>query len=139
VALRAAWPDRHLPAIMITGSSLGRPRGRSRTHDYHLLIKPVLPNKLRAMIAFKLLAVRAAVGMALVIAAPGLPASGLLRLFGGVLLATTLVMAMLPWRWHQRFSAQRVPRALSFLGLIGGVSLAAGLGLLAAAWQGLAR
>jgi hypothetical protein len=85
------------------------------------------------------LAVRAAVGMALVIAAPGLPASGLLRLFGGVLLATTLVMAMLPWRWHQRFSAQRVPRALSFLGLIGGVSLAAGLGLLAAAWQGLAR
>jgi hypothetical protein len=24
------------------------------THDYHLLIKPVLPNKLRAMIAFKL-------------------------------------------------------------------------------------
>jgi hypothetical protein len=24
------------------------------SHDYHLLIKPVLPNKLRAMIAFKL-------------------------------------------------------------------------------------
>ena len=23
-------------------------------HDFHLLIKPVLPNKLRAMIAFKL-------------------------------------------------------------------------------------
>jgi len=54
VATRARWPDLHLPAIMITGSSLGGHEDEAVKHDYHLLIKPVLPNKLRAMIAFKL-------------------------------------------------------------------------------------
>ena len=54
VALRARWPEQRLPAIMITGSSLGGHEDEAVTHDYHLLIKPVLPNKLRAMIAFKL-------------------------------------------------------------------------------------
>ena len=53
-ALRAHWPGQRLPAIMITGSSLGGHEDEATTHDYHLLIKPVLPNKLRAMIAFKL-------------------------------------------------------------------------------------
>jgi signal transduction histidine kinase len=53
-ALRARWPGQHLPAIVITGSSLGGHEDEALTHDYHLLIKPVLPNKLRAMIAFKL-------------------------------------------------------------------------------------
>jgi two-component system, sensor histidine kinase len=54
VALRGRWPERRLPAIMITGSSLGGHEDQALAHDYHLLIKPVLPNKLRAMIAFKL-------------------------------------------------------------------------------------
>ena len=54
VALRGRWPGSRLPAIMITGSSLGGHEDEAVTHDYHLLIKPVLPNKLRAMIAFKL-------------------------------------------------------------------------------------
>ncbi len=54
VALRARWPAHRLPAIVITGSSLGGHEDEAVTHDYHLLIKPVLPNKLRAMIAFKL-------------------------------------------------------------------------------------
>lgn len=54
VALRARWPERKLPAIVITGSSMGGHEDEAVTHDYHLLIKPVLPNKLRAMIAFKL-------------------------------------------------------------------------------------
>ncbi|HRD95918.1 MAG TPA: hybrid sensor histidine kinase/response regulator [Rubrivivax sp.] len=54
VAARQRWSGRHLPAIMITGSSLGGHEDEALVHDYHLLIKPVLPNKLRAMIAFKL-------------------------------------------------------------------------------------
>jgi CheY-like chemotaxis protein len=54
VAMRARWPAKRLPAIVITGSSLGGHEDEAVTHDYHLLIKPVLPNKLRAMIAFKL-------------------------------------------------------------------------------------
>jgi two-component system, sensor histidine kinase len=52
--LRKRWAGYHLPAIMVTGSSLGGHEDEAVTHDYHLLIKPVLPNKLRAMIAFKL-------------------------------------------------------------------------------------
>ncbi|MCP5286805.1 MAG: response regulator [Burkholderiaceae bacterium] len=52
--IRARWPQRRLPAIVITGSSLGGHEDEAMTHDFHLLIKPVLPNKLRAMIAFKL-------------------------------------------------------------------------------------
>jgi two-component system, sensor histidine kinase len=54
VALRSHWPARRLPAIMITGSSLVGHEDEAVNHDYHLLIKPVLPNRLRAMIAFKL-------------------------------------------------------------------------------------
>jgi signal transduction histidine kinase/CheY-like chemotaxis protein len=54
VALRAAFPDRHLPAIVITGSTLVGHEDEAARYDYHLLIKPVLPNRLRAMIAFKL-------------------------------------------------------------------------------------
>jgi CheY-like chemotaxis protein len=51
---RRRFPGQTLPAIMITGSSLGGHEGEATAHDFHLLIKPVLPNKLRAMIAFKL-------------------------------------------------------------------------------------
>ncbi len=54
IHIRAHWPAARLPAIVITGSSLGGHEDEAVTHDYHLLIKPVLPNKLRAMIAFKL-------------------------------------------------------------------------------------
>ena len=54
VAARQRWPEQRLPAIVITGSSLGGHEDEAVSHDYHLLIKPVLPGKLRAMIAFKL-------------------------------------------------------------------------------------
>jgi CheY-like chemotaxis protein len=53
-AARARWPGRKLPAIVITGSTIGGHESEAAEHDFHLLIKPVLPNKLRAMIAFKL-------------------------------------------------------------------------------------
>jgi two-component system, sensor histidine kinase len=53
-AIRARWPGLTLPAIVVTGSSLGGHEDESAKHDFHLLIKPVLPNKLRAMIGFKL-------------------------------------------------------------------------------------
>jgi CheY-like chemotaxis protein len=53
-ATRSRWPAAHLPAIVVTGSSVGGHESEAGQHDYHLLIKPVLPNKLRAMIAFKL-------------------------------------------------------------------------------------
>jgi CheY-like chemotaxis protein len=54
IALRSRWPANPMPAIVITGSSLGGHEDEAETYDYHLLVKPVLPNRLRAMIAFKL-------------------------------------------------------------------------------------
>jgi signal transduction histidine kinase/CheY-like chemotaxis protein len=53
-ALRAVWPGRVLPAIVVSGSSLVGHEEDASTHDFHVLTKPVLPNKLRAMIGFKL-------------------------------------------------------------------------------------
>ena len=39
---------------MITGSRLGDHEDEAAKHDFHLLIKLMLSNELRAMIAFKL-------------------------------------------------------------------------------------
>ena len=47
---------RDVPAIVVTGSSMTGHDKEALEHDFHLLIKPVLPNKLRAMISFKLAA-----------------------------------------------------------------------------------
>jgi CheY-like chemotaxis protein len=52
-ALRDAFNE-PVPAIVVTGSTMTGHEDESSTHDFHLLIKPVAPNKLRAMIAFKL-------------------------------------------------------------------------------------
>ena len=52
--VRARFGAPTIPAILVTGSSLGGHEDEAATHDFHVLIKPVLPNKLRAMIGFKL-------------------------------------------------------------------------------------
>jgi CheY-like chemotaxis protein len=51
-ALRARFPG--VPAIVVTGSTMTELEQEAHDKDFHLLIKPVVPNKLRAMIAFKL-------------------------------------------------------------------------------------
>jgi two-component system, sensor histidine kinase len=51
-ALRARFGP--LPAIVVTGSTMSTLDREAQEKDFHLLIKPVVPNKLRAMIAFKL-------------------------------------------------------------------------------------
>jgi len=52
-ALRARF-GAAVPAILVTGSTMTGHDKDAQLHDFHLLIKPVVPNKLRAMIAFKL-------------------------------------------------------------------------------------
>ncbi|WP_298831701.1 ATP-binding protein [uncultured Piscinibacter sp.] len=52
-ALRARFGAR-LPAIVVTGSTMSALDKEAQEKDFHLLLKPVVPNKLRAMIAFKL-------------------------------------------------------------------------------------
>jgi signal transduction histidine kinase len=46
--------ERPIPAIVVTGSVLSSHEREAADHDFHLLLKPVVPGKLRAMIAFKL-------------------------------------------------------------------------------------
>ena len=43
-----------LPAIMVTGSTMTGHEEDASKYNFHLLLKPVVPTKLRAMIAFKL-------------------------------------------------------------------------------------
>jgi signal transduction histidine kinase len=52
-AMRAAF-GKALPAVIVTGSLMSNQEGEAQAHDFHLLLKPVVPTKLRAMIAFKL-------------------------------------------------------------------------------------
>ena len=46
--------ERSIPAIVVTGSVLSSHEREAAEQDFHLLLKPVVPGKLRAMIAFKL-------------------------------------------------------------------------------------
>ena len=52
-ALRAGL-GRHVPAIVVTGSTMTAHDADAERHDFHLMVKPVVPNRLRAMIGFKL-------------------------------------------------------------------------------------
>jgi signal transduction histidine kinase/CheY-like chemotaxis protein len=52
--VRAACGARRVPAIVVSGSTMGGLESQAADRDYHLLVKPVLPNKLRAMVSFKL-------------------------------------------------------------------------------------
>ncbi len=53
VALRSRFGQK-VPAIVVTGSTMTGHEQEAHDKDFHLLIKPVVPHKLRAMIAFKL-------------------------------------------------------------------------------------
>ena len=53
-AVRAHWAQQRLPTIVFTGSIIDGHEDEAAEHGFHLLIKPVLRNKLRAMVAFKL-------------------------------------------------------------------------------------
>lgn len=82
------------------------------------------------------LALRLLVGVALLVLAPELPWPRVFTMAGRILVVTTLVLALVPWRRHQAFARRSVPQALRFLPLLGAVSLAVGAGLLHALFAG---
>lgn len=84
------------------------------------------------------LAARLGVGAALVVQAPRLPFTDAFALVGWVVLATTAGLLLVPWRWHRRFTAHAVPRALRYLPLLGAASVALGALLVAAVVGGRA-
>ncbi|MBX9855338.1 MAG: hypothetical protein K2Y26_07425 [Gemmatimonadaceae bacterium] len=109
--------------VVLGGSALFRPalarqflRGFATTQTLHFLE----------------LALRIVAGGAFIMSAPRLALGDAVAALGWVLVGTSLVLALIPWRLHQRFAAWSVPQALQYLPLIGVVALAGGLGLIAA-------
>lgn len=82
------------------------------------------------------LALRLLVGGALLVRAPALPWPQAFTFVGWVLVGTTLVLALVPWRRHQAFAQRTVPQALRFLPLLGVASLGLGAGLFYAIGMG---
>jgi hypothetical protein len=78
------------------------------------------------------LSLRVTVGLAFILVAPQLAWGQVLFVAGVLLVGTTAIMAVLPYRLHQTFAQRAVPRALAYLPLIGVASLAGGLAL---AWS----
>ena len=78
------------------------------------------------------LGLRVAVGAALILSAPRMAFGMIVIVFGSVLVATSIGLALVPWRLHQRFASWAVPRATRYLPLIGISSLVGAMGLFAA-------
>jgi hypothetical protein len=70
------------------------------------------------------LSARLAAGASFVGYASNMQLPGAFYLFGLVLIVTTLGLAALPWRWHQRFAQTAVPAARPYLLGLGLVSIA---------------
>lgn len=106
------------------------------------LFKPAQANRFllgfagSALTHYTELFVRFAVGAAFVVHAPRVLLSGAFMLFGSVLLVTTACLLLVPWRWHHRFAQQVVPRATRHITLVGLVSFAIGVSVLAAVIRG---
>jgi hypothetical protein len=81
---------------------------------------------------FTELALRVLSGTALVISAPRMAFAAAILFFGWLLVATSVGLALVPWRLHQRFAAWSVPQATQYLPLIGVASVAGGIGLIVA-------
>ena len=82
------------------------------------------------------LALRLVAGCAFVLSAPLVAFARGFSLFGWLLLGTTAVLLLVPWRWHHRLAQRAVPQALRFLPWVGASSLVAGALILWAVWRG---
>ena len=78
------------------------------------------------------LALRLVAGTAFVLAAPVMMVPRIFALLGWVLIATTVVLCVVPWRVHQRFARWSVPMAARNMPMLGVGSLVGGICILAA-------
>lgn len=79
------------------------------------------------------LLLRTGVGAAFLLHGPSTNLPTFFAVFGWVLVATTAVLLVVPWRWHQRFAKHSVPQAVRYLRLIGITSFGFGTFVLFAA------
>lgn len=85
-----------------------------------------------ARIHFTELALRIVAGVAFVFSAPRMAFDQAIAVFGWMLVATSLALAIVPWRLHQRFAAWVIPQVTRQMPLIGVVSIVGGAILLVA-------
>ena len=84
------------------------------------------------------LGLRILIGAAFIVHAPKMAASSLFVALGWILIATSLGLALLPWRWHARISQRTVPMATRFSTRLGLASILLGAGLVYALLGGRA-
>jgi hypothetical protein len=72
------------------------------------------------------LSVRFMVGAAFIGYASQMQLRGVFHTFGIILATTTLGLALIPWRWHQRLAHRTVPAVERYIPVIGVASIAAG-------------
>ncbi len=82
------------------------------------------------------LLIRLVIGAAFVIFAPEMKFSVIFLVFGWVLIVTTIVLVVLPWRLHHRFASWSVPMATRRMRLFALGSLAGGVFVLMSAVLG---
>lgn len=83
-----------------------------------------------ARIHFVELTLRFVCGVALLITAPSVRAGQAFRIVGWILIGSTVVLAVVPWRFHQRFASSAVPIAGRYMLFVGAGAIVGGLILL---------
>lgn len=76
------------------------------------------------------LGVRLLAGASFIIAAPHMAHSRAFSLLGWILVGSTIVLGVMPWRLHQRFAEMVVRRAIRYLGVLGLASMAGGMAII---------
>ncbi len=82
------------------------------------------------------LSLRLIAGAALLLYAPHMRFGALFAVFGGILVVSTLVMFLIPWRWHQRFAQRSVPWATRRLAIVAIAAVTFGLFVIASVLMG---
>ena len=85
-----------------------------------------------ACLHFLEIGLRLVVGAACVLAAARTLWPQPILVLGWLLVVSSVVLLVLPWRFHQRFAAATLPRVLPYLRLVGMVALLLGCAVLAA-------
>lgn len=70
--------------------------------------------------------VRLVVGLAMVNCASAMRHADFFRLFGWLVIVSTLALLLTPWRWHHRFAVMVMPPVFRYMGLFAFGALALG-------------
>lgn len=78
--------------------------------------------------------IRLVVGLSLIRFSEMMTYSGLFYAFGWLIVVTSLLLIVLPWRWHQKFAQRVIPVVKKHLKVYGLLSLFLAVMLLYAVW-----